>query len=179
MRNAPALLVIGCVVSGCIAVGVAGTAATASTGGTICKTSPGTATIVPALPKVRGTVTPAITMTAKLTGCVRGVSSATIGIHARPGSPVSCLSFKAGLFVATGTENVTWNTGATSKLSIRFSGLMGTSQQAGLTGTVTSGLFAGGKQSARIVFQLPAGSCSAKAVGKTPVLLVNPHTGTT
>ena len=139
----------------------------AAAAGTVCKTATGTATFSPALPSVKVTTKNKPTVTiknGKLGGCTTGgVTGGTLTATLKFGLASNCKSLLAGGATNTkGTEKITWNTKATSTVTLSLVGVTKKPTNINATGPVTAGLFKGEKQSGVLVFTLPAGACTSK-----------------
>ena len=68
-----------------------------------------------------------------------------------------------------GTETIIWNTGKKSTIAVTLTGVNGQPTQAKVSGTVTAGLFKGAKQSGTVMYVVPKGGCTAKALSNVTV----------
>ena len=135
--------------------------------GTVCKTASGTATFSPALPAVSSTVKNKPTVTiknGKIGGCVGGgITGGTLTATLKFGLASNCKSLLAGGATNTkGTEKITWNTKATSTVTLSLVGVAKKPTNINATGPVTLGLFKGEKQAGTLAFTLPTGACTSK-----------------
>ncbi|MGO9873140.1 MAG: hypothetical protein ACLPVY_05005 [Acidimicrobiia bacterium] len=125
--------------------------------GTSCAVQTGTATIKPGITPKAANVT--ITVKETLSKCTGGgvtggTETASVVSKAATCSGLAKVGTKTGPIVGT----ITWNTKKTSAVSITTTSNV---LKATATGTVKSGLFAGGKISTAIVYALSKGTCSA------------------
>jgi hypothetical protein len=144
MRKVAEVLVVAAMV---LPIGLIASPAGAATG-TTCKTTSGTATFSPALPKVGNTTLVNSTITVKngkLGGCNNGVTSGTIGLSAKI-SNANCSSLISPPKTAkptTGTEKITWVPASkgTSTIPVTLGTVKGKPTETTLSGTVSSGAF--------------------------------------
>ena len=169
---------------------VASSAGALSGAGAVCTISKGTAKFSPALPILGSKTKVAATLTAtvSLTGCVGsgGVTSGRVGLT--PGkvlvgkpSKVNCSALFTTVtkgttpVLMTGTETVTWNTKATSTVSVHISPMRApvppgtTRYTVQVLGTVTAGLFKGQPTYGTFAFDDIGGACSKNPMGGTTV----------
>jgi hypothetical protein len=139
-------------------------------GGTTCKVASGSATFTPALPKPGATtkVKPTLKVTGKLSGCTGGgVTGGTIAATLKQAVAGNCSSLLAGATAnIAGTETITWNTGKTSTVALKLTGVTGKVTQTVATGPVSKGLFVGSKQGGTLVYTPLAGGCTTAALAK-------------
>jgi hypothetical protein len=135
--------------------------------GTNCAKTSGTATFTPALPKLGAgtTVKPKIKLSgSKASSCVGGgVTSAKLSGTQKFHDPTSCDILLGGgppgPHPPTGTLTAKWNTGATSVMKVTLNAVTGQATQTHITGTVSSGLFAGLHVDQTISFAPKTGDC--------------------
>jgi len=135
--------------------------------GTNCAHSSGTATFTPALPKLGAgtTVKPKIKLSqAKAKSCVGGgVTSAKLKGSQKFHDATSCDILLGGgppgPHPPTGTITAIWNTGASSVMNVTLNSVSGQPTQTHITGTVSSGLFAGLHVDQTISFVPKTGDC--------------------
>lgn len=176
-RPMGALLATGLLVS----MGMLGAPPASAAGGTSCKSTNGTATFTPALPKLglSTKVFAKISVSGVIITCTGGgVTSGSVKITTKPKSASNCATLAAyDSTPTTGTEVITWNTGATSTIAVKLIDVKNQPTQLRLQGTVTSGLFKGMKQNVLTQYAVPKGGCvttglstvTYKALGTTTI----------
>ncbi len=146
--------------------------------GTSCRSGNGTATFVPALPKVGSStkVTPTIKVTGKIGACSGGnVTSATFHLSAKPQHSMNCVTLRAGSYTAGGTDHLTWNTQSTSTVTFNLHGVKGQVPTASVSGSVTAGPFHGMTFSQLITYKLGNGACATKPLTTATVGVSQTH----
>jgi len=139
--------------------------------GTTCKTTSGTATFSPALPKLGNKTLVNSTISVKngkLGSCNNGVTGATVSLTAKI-SNANCATLASPPKVTkptTGTEKIVWAPKAkgTSTIPLTLGTVKGKPTEATLSGTVSAGLFKGTKISGTVVYTIPKGACTATAL---------------
>jgi hypothetical protein len=134
--------------------------------GTSCKSAAGKAAFTPALPKKGSAakVFPVLAATGTIGGCNGGgVTGGTTKFKSpRSKTGQNCTTFETfNTAVITGTESITWNTKATSTISLTLHKVSGHPTDASMTGTVTSGPFKGMHVNGLLGFTFPGRACSA------------------
>ena len=164
MRKFAGVLVAAALV---LPVGVIASQADAVSG-TSCKTTSGTATFKPALPKLGSSakVVSSVAVTnGKVGSCVGGgVQSGAVKLTSKFSKPGNCstLATAGSTNPTKGTETITWNTKQTSTVTLSLTGVKGHPTQAKIAGTVTAGLFKGSKETGTVGYVIPKGACTAK-----------------
>ena len=138
-KHVARLLVAAAALAALIAFVVPGGAPAATTGA--C-TLAGTANVTPGLKTANQAIT--YTFTGKFSNC-KGTGKVTSGTVSASGKGTGSCSGNT----TTGTASIRWNTGQTSALSFSTKG---TGALVNVTGKFTSGLFAGSKANANLVF---------------------------
>ena len=144
-------------------------------GGTSCRTTNGTATFKPALPKL-GSATKVLSsvtvVDGKLAECVGGgVTGGSVKLTSKFSKPGNCetLATSGNTNPTRGIETITWNTNQTSTVGLTLTGVKGTPTQAKIAGTVTAGLFKGLKETGTVLYVVPKRGCTSNPLSKVTV----------
>ena len=146
--------------------------------GTSCKTSTGSLTFTPTLPKLGNTskVPAKLSVSGTVSSCSGSVSDGQLRITTSSKS-LNCATIAAysssGL---TGSETIAWNSGATSTIAVKIADVKDSPTMKRLQGNVTAGLFKGAKQSGLIQYTLPNGGCTKVGFSKATYRAINPLT---
>ncbi len=145
-------------------LGVIGASPASAAAGTTCKTTAGTVTWTPALPKANSPKKKvSISATGTFGGCSGAVKSATTTLKTPVGTTASncssTLTYSTGA-EATGTLTVKWNTGSPSVVSVSLYKVKGSPTQALVKGVVKSGQFAGLHSTGTVTYTPKVGNCT-------------------
>jgi len=167
MRKVAGVLVAAAMV---LPIGLIASPAGAASG-TTCKTTSGTATFSPALPKIGNTTLVNSTITVKngkLGGCNNGVTGGAVTLSAKilNANCSSLISPPKNAKPTTGTEKITWAPASkgTSTIPVTLGTVKGHPTQTTLSGTVSAGTFKGTKVSGTVVYTIPSGACQKTAL---------------
>jgi hypothetical protein len=139
--------------------------------GTTCKTTSGTATFSPALPKIGNKTLVNSTITVKngkLGGCNNGVTAGAVTLSAKilNANCSALVSPPKNAKPTTGTEKITWTPASkgTSTIPVTLGTVKGHPTETTLSGTVSAGTFKGTKISGTVVYTIPSGACQKTAL---------------
>jgi hypothetical protein len=177
-----AVLVTGLLVS-TLSIGAApvGAARVGAASGTSCKSSTGSLSFSPTLPKLGSSakVFAKLSMSGVISSCSGGgVSSGQLKFTSGTSkSGMNCATLAAySSSPMSGTEAIAWDGGGTSTISLKLLDVKDSPTMERLQGTVTSGLFKGQKQSGLVQFSLPSNGCTKVGFSKASYRAINPLT---
>ena len=181
-KSVYAILVTGLVLSS-LSSGAAPTSAAevGAASGTSCKSSTGSLSFSPTLPKLGSSakVFAKLSMSGVVSSCSGGgVGSGQLKFTSGTSkSGMNCATLAAYSSAAmSGTEVISWDAGGTSTIALKLLDVKDSPTMERLQGSVTGGLFKGLKQSGLIQFSLPSNGCTKVGFSKASYRAINPLT---
>lgn len=158
-----------------------GAAPVGAASGTSCKSSTGSLSFNPTLPKLGSSakVFAKLSMSGVISSCSGGgVSSGQLKFTSGTSkSGMNCATLAAySSSPMSGTEVIAWDAGGTSTISLKLLDVKDSPTMERLQGTVSAGLFKGLKQSGLIQFSLPSNGCTKVGFSKASYRAINPLT---